>query len=153
MLEKRTLTTSRSLTYTYYISPPSKPNLPIILLLHGWPDDAHMWCDLITNHLLPGGYGVLAPDCLGYSGTSKPTTTSAYNSEGMAADLCEILGAERISKVISLGHDWSVIHDHLPKPGNVSPCPHADSKPGAAFLPNASTCGTLTASSASQCST
>jgi soluble epoxide hydrolase/lipid-phosphate phosphatase len=63
---------------------------------------------LVSNHLLPAGYGVLAPDCLGYSGTSKPTTTSSYNSEGMSADLCEILDAENIPKVISLGHDWFV---------------------------------------------
>jgi soluble epoxide hydrolase / lipid-phosphate phosphatase len=108
-LKKRKLTTSRSLQYTYYVSSPSIPSLPTVLLLHGWPDDAHMWSDLISNHLLPAGYGVLAPDCLGYSGTSKPTTTSSYNSESMSADLCEILDAEHISKVISLGHDWSVI--------------------------------------------
>jgi soluble epoxide hydrolase/lipid-phosphate phosphatase len=107
-LERKTLTTTRSLQYTYYVSPPSNTNLPTVLLLHGWPDDAHMWSDLINNHLLPAGYGVLAPDCLGYSGTSKPTTTSSYNSEGMSADLCEILDAEHLPKVISLGHDWFV---------------------------------------------
>ena len=107
-LRKKTLTTTRSLQYTYYVSPPSNPHLPTVLLLHGWPDNAHLWSDLISNHLLPAGYGVLAPDCLGYSGTSKPITTSSYNSEGMSADLCEILDAEDLPKVISSGHDWFV---------------------------------------------
>ena len=107
-LQKKTITTSRSLQYTYYVSPPSKPNLPTVLFLHGWPDDAHLWSDVITHHLLPAGYGALAPDCLGYSGTSKPMTTSSYNSESMSADLCEILDAEHIAHVISLGHDWFV---------------------------------------------
>jgi len=141
-LEKKTLTTTRSLQYTYYVSPPSNPNLPTVLLLHGWPDDAHMWSDLINNHLLPAGYGVLAPDCLGYSGTSKPTTTSSYNSEGMSADLCEILDAEHLPKVISLGHDWFVV---------LSLCTNfilLTLNQGALSLPNASGSGNPIASSA-----
>jgi soluble epoxide hydrolase/lipid-phosphate phosphatase len=107
-LKKETLTISRSLQYTYYISSPSKPSFPTVLLLHGWPDNAHLWSDLIGNHLLPAGYGVLALDCLGYAGSSKPTTTSSYNSEAMSADLVEILDANHIPKVVSLGHDWFV---------------------------------------------
>jgi soluble epoxide hydrolase / lipid-phosphate phosphatase len=141
-LKRRTHTTSRSLQYTYYVSSPSKPSLPTVLLLHGWPDDAHMWSDLISNHLLPAGYGVLAPDCLGYSGTSKPTTTSSYNSESMSADLCEILAAEHISKVISLGHDWSVVQQLL---DNTLGRLHAYRYAGAASSPNASGYGTQSA--------
>jgi pimeloyl-ACP methyl ester carboxylesterase len=95
-----------------------------------------MWSDLITNRLLPAGYGVLAPDCLGYAGTSKPTTTSSYNSEGMTADLCEILDAEHIPKVISLGHDWSVHTDSFMATSLFDHFAYCNA--GAASSPNAS---------------
>jgi soluble epoxide hydrolase/lipid-phosphate phosphatase len=146
-LRKKALTTTRSLQYTYYVSPPSNPNLPTVLLLHGWPDDAHLWSDLISKHLLPAGYGVLAPDCLGYSGTSKPTTTSSYNSEGMSADLCEILDAEDLLKVISLGHDWFVHTRPFVKRG-LRGFIVLILNQGAASSPNASGSGTRSVSSA-----
>ena len=70
-LTKKMLKNSRSLTYTYYVSPAKSP-LPTVLLIHGCPDSASLWADLITTHLQPGGYGVVAVDDLGYAGSSKP---------------------------------------------------------------------------------
>jgi soluble epoxide hydrolase / lipid-phosphate phosphatase len=104
-LSKKTLQTSRHLTYTYYVSR-AKGDLPTLLLIHGWPDNHELWSDLITNHLLPAGYGVVAIDCLGYGGTSKPVDAKMYSWEGMTADLCDILDAEGLQKIVSLGHDW-----------------------------------------------
>ena len=46
------------------------------------------------------------PDLLGYSKTSKPTDLAAYNYAGYSDDLVEILDAEHVEKVISVGHDW-----------------------------------------------
>lgn len=109
-LTKKTLTTKRGYTYTYYVSP-AKQGKPTVLLQHGFPDCAAEWEDLITQHLVPAGYGVVAPDLLGYAGTSKPTDPAAYKMGGMTADVVEILDAEGLqqednAKVISLGHDW-----------------------------------------------
>ncbi|KAF1348553.1 Alpha/Beta hydrolase protein [Delphinella strobiligena] len=104
-LHKKTLNVSRGLTYTYYTSP-AKAQKPILLLCHGFPDCAAEWEDLITTHLVPAGYGVVAPDCLGYAGTSKPTDPSLYKWRLMTADIIEILDAEEVTKVVSLGHDW-----------------------------------------------
>lgn len=104
-LNKKTLDVSRGLTYTYYISP-AKASKPTIILFHGWPDSAKLWANFITEHLVPNGYGVVALDCLGYAGTSKPTDNEAYAWNLMAADAVEILDAEKLDKVISLGHDW-----------------------------------------------
>lgn len=104
-LTKKTLQVSRALTYTYYTFPAAHDK-PTLLLLHGFPDSAAEWSDLITSHLVPAGYGVIAPDCLGYGGTSKPTDPHAYAFTSMVPDIIEILDAENVPRVISLGHDW-----------------------------------------------
>ncbi|SPO06294.1 related to epoxide hydrolase [Cephalotrichum gorgonifer] len=104
-LTQKTLKVSRGFTYNYYTSP-ARDTKPTIILFHGWPDTAHLWADLINNHLVPNGYGVVAPDCLGYGGTSKPTDPASYAWEHMTADAVEILDAENLTTVISLGHDW-----------------------------------------------
>lgn len=106
-LTKKTLTTKRGFTYTYYVSP-AAPGKPTLVLQHGFPDTAAQWADLITQHLRPAGYGAIAPDLLGYGGTSKPTDPAAYRLGGMTADVVEILDAEvgEAGAVVSLGHDW-----------------------------------------------
>jgi soluble epoxide hydrolase/lipid-phosphate phosphatase len=105
-LTKKTLEVSRQLTYTYYHHPPAQPENPTVLCIHGFPDEAAEWADLATTHLIPSGYGVIAVDCLGYAGTSKPLDPSVYAFEHMTADLTEILDNEKLQKVVSLGHDW-----------------------------------------------
>lgn len=104
-LTQKTLQVSRGFTYTYYVSP-AQASKTTLILFHGWPDSARLWAGLINDHLLPQGYGVIAPDCLGYGGTSKPTDTPSYAWKGMTADAVEILDAEGVDKAISVGHDW-----------------------------------------------
>jgi soluble epoxide hydrolase / lipid-phosphate phosphatase len=104
-LKQNTLKVSRGHTYTYYTSP-ARASKPTILLFHGWPDTAALFAGLINNYLIPAGYGVVALDCLGYGGTSKPSSMHEYRFDAMAADAAEILDHESIAKVVSLGHDW-----------------------------------------------
>lgn len=95
----------RGYTYNYYTSP-AKASKPTIILFHGWPDTAALFAGFINNHLLPAGYGIIAVDCLGYGGTSKPTSMHEYAWNHMTADIVSILDKENHSTVISLGHDW-----------------------------------------------
>ena len=104
-ITKKTLEVSRGFTYTYYTSP-AKASKPTVMLFHGWPDSARLWAGFINNYLIPNGFGVVAPDCLGYGGTSKPTDPKHYLFNLMAADAIEILDEEKLDAVISLGHDW-----------------------------------------------
>jgi soluble epoxide hydrolase/lipid-phosphate phosphatase len=104
-LKKSTLKTIRGFTYTYYTSS-AENSKPTILLLHGWLDEAVLWEGLITNYLIPAGYGIVAPDCLGYAGTDKPADPADYNLKDQTADMCEILDKEGIAEVIRFGHDW-----------------------------------------------
>ncbi|WYZ35509.1 hypothetical protein EsH8_X_000156 [Colletotrichum jinshuiense] len=104
-LAKKTLKVSRGFNYTYYASP-AQEKKPTITLFHGWPDTASLWAGLINDYLVPNGFGVIAIDCLGYGGTSKPTDKADYGIQRMATDVVEILDAEKLDKVVSLGHDW-----------------------------------------------
>ena len=104
-LEKKTLDVSRGFTYTYYTSP-AKDKKPTLLLIHGFPDAPDTFEEAIRDYILPNGYGVIAVDCLGYNGTSKPTDKESYSFQGMSKDLEEIVDKEGLDKVIPVGHDW-----------------------------------------------
>ncbi|KIX93611.1 uncharacterized protein Z520_10789 [Fonsecaea multimorphosa CBS 102226] len=104
-LEKKTLKVTRGFTYTYYTSP-AKDGRPTLLLVHGFPDAPDTYEEAIQDYLVPNGYGVIAVDCLGYNGTSKPTDKESYNMQLMSQDLKEIIDKEGLDKVIPLGHDW-----------------------------------------------
>ncbi|KAI7767329.1 hypothetical protein LZL87_014350 [Fusarium oxysporum] len=107
-LTKKTLQVSRGFTYTYYTSP-AQASKPTLILFHGWPDTALLWAGLINDYLVPNGYGIVALDCLGYGGSSKPTDPSCYAWQHMTADAVQILDAESLNSIISLGHDWGSI--------------------------------------------
>jgi soluble epoxide hydrolase/lipid-phosphate phosphatase len=104
-LTKKTFTTSRDLTYTYYHHPGTNPALPTLLLQHGFPDDHSIWAPVLP-YLLELPYPIIAPDLLGYGGTSKPADAQSYNSKGMSTDLIEIIDHEKIQNIVSIGHDW-----------------------------------------------
>ncbi|KAH7383400.1 Alpha/Beta hydrolase protein [Cadophora sp. MPI-SDFR-AT-0126] len=106
-LEKKTRNTERWLTYTYYISPktPSTERKPALLLVHGFPDSAHLWQDIIP-HLAPLGNRIIALDLLGYAGSSKPADIHQYDLAKVQQDIVEILTHEGITKIIAIGHDW-----------------------------------------------
>ncbi|KAF7585117.1 hypothetical protein BBP40_012378, partial [Aspergillus hancockii] len=92
---------------------------PTILLLHGFPSTSYDWRHQIV-HFTDQGYGILAPDLLGYGGTSKPTNVTAYKTKSMASEIIEILDHEGIAKVHGVGHDTgctllSRLADHFPE--------------------------------------
>ncbi|KAI4595243.1 hypothetical protein KJ359_005216 [Pestalotiopsis sp. 9143b] len=104
-LQKKSITSSRGFTYTYYVSAstPASQDTPPLFLMHGFPDDSHLWAGIVSR--LPQ-YRVIVPDMLGYGGTSKPTDPAAYEYGAVSQDLAEILDAEGVSKAVTAGHDW-----------------------------------------------
>ncbi|KAL3474821.1 putative epoxide hydrolase [Aspergillus californicus] len=94
---------STSHTYSYAFNPPSSSS-PTVLFLHGFPSSCYDWRHQL-RFFFQKGYGVLAPDLLGYGGTSKPTTLESYKTQNMAAEIIEILDHEGIEKVHAVGHD------------------------------------------------
>ncbi|PVH73549.1 alpha/beta-hydrolase [Cadophora sp. DSE1049] len=77
-----------------------------LLWLHGFPSTSAEWRHQIP-YFLALGYGILAPDLLGYGGTSKPLDINAYIGHSMASEIMSIVDHEQISSpLIAIGHDW-----------------------------------------------
>ena len=90
-----------------HVKPSTSSNKPYILLLHGFPSSSYDWRHQI-DFLAKEGYGVLAPDLLGYGDTDKPTDIEAYKGKKMAGEAASLLDALGIDLAIGVGHDWSV---------------------------------------------
>lgn len=103
---KKTLKVSRGYNYTYYVSDQKvDDSLPALFFCHGWPDDAHLW-EKMAVYLRELPFKLIAPDLLGYAGTDKPTDPAEYKYSGLGKDEIDIIDAEKVSKVIAVGHDW-----------------------------------------------
>lgn len=103
-LQTKDLTTTDGLKYTYD-TVPAKENKATVLLIHGYPATRHDWKHQIQD-LSAAGYGVVAPDCLGYGDSDKPLEVEAYKLKRISKHITEILDKEGLNKVIGLGHDW-----------------------------------------------
>ncbi|GKT45050.1 bifunctional epoxide hydrolase 2 [Colletotrichum spaethianum] len=103
-IPSKTLQVSPTITYKYFYSPAKKPNLPTLLFLHGFPSTAADFRPQL-EHFASEGYGVLAPDLLGYGGTSKPRDPREYTWRAMGAHVAAILDAEGLGAVVGVGHD------------------------------------------------
>lgn len=100
----KTTTTPRGIKYAYFFIP-AKPGKPNLVFLHGFPSSAYDWRHQVA-FFVNQGFGVLAPDLLGYGGTDKPTETAFYARSLMSADIISIMDKEDINtKVYAIGHD------------------------------------------------
>ncbi|MEU4768441.1 alpha/beta hydrolase [Actinosynnema sp. NPDC023794] len=78
-----------------------------VVLLHGWPYDAHSYVDVAP--LLAGeGYHVLVPFLRGYGATTflSPHTVRNGQQSAVALDVIAFLDALRIDKAVLGGFDW-----------------------------------------------
>ncbi|WP_158799710.1 alpha/beta fold hydrolase [Pedobacter sp. L105] len=80
---------------------------PVILLLHGWPDDATTWNGVLPK-LVEKGYRVLAPWLRGFGRTTfKDKSTAKTGNAGMIAlDIIEFMDSLNIAQFAVVGHDW-----------------------------------------------
>ncbi|KAJ4353569.1 uncharacterized protein N0V89_005299 [Didymosphaeria variabile] len=100
----KTLKTTSGYKYGY-VYKKAVGTKPTYLLLHGFPSSVFDWKYQIAE-LTAAGYGVLAPDLLGYGGTDKPAAIEEYVYSKMAKQVKEILDKEGLTQVIGVGHDW-----------------------------------------------
>jgi soluble epoxide hydrolase/lipid-phosphate phosphatase len=105
-------------TYRYVFSPPTESDKPYLLFLHGFPDSSYGWANQIeyfTRH----GYGVIAPDMLGYGGTDIPDDLESYRLKSINSEIVELLDCEGVDRVVATGHDFgtailSTLHYYNP---------------------------------------
>ncbi|KAK2030509.1 alpha/beta-hydrolase [Colletotrichum zoysiae] len=110
-IPSKTLEVSPGITYMYFHSRAARADLPTLLFLHGFPSTAADFRPQL-EHFAARGCGVLAPDLLGYGGTSKPTDPGAYTWRAMAGHVAALLDAEGLVAgggtapvVVGIGHD------------------------------------------------
>jgi pimeloyl-ACP methyl ester carboxylesterase len=78
-----------------------------VLLLHGWPDDAHTW-NAVSAKLVAKGYRTIAPSLRGFGGTRfrDSTTPRTTQPTALGSDAIALLDALKIDRAIVCGHDW-----------------------------------------------
>ncbi|KAJ1544886.1 hypothetical protein HK405_008332 [Cladochytrium tenue] len=105
-----TFTVSRGYTYHYKYVPPTPAataaNKPILLFLHGFPEQPEVWSVTAATLHARHGNGVLLPYLLGYVPTSSPVDPAEYTLVSQVGDLSEVLAHERIATVLPIGRDW-----------------------------------------------
>ncbi|WP_348761080.1 alpha/beta hydrolase [uncultured Salinisphaera sp.] len=81
---------------------------PLVLCLHGFPDSAHTWDDLLPA-LAGAGYHAAAPFMRGYAPSGVPAD-GRYDAAALAGDVIaladELAPGERFYVV---GHDWGAV--------------------------------------------
>ncbi len=80
---------------------------PVVLLLHGWPDDATTWNEVIPP-LVFANYRTVAPYLRGFGETrfKKERTRRTGDSGIHALDMMALMDSLDIKKFSVIGHDW-----------------------------------------------
>ena len=107
------------------------PNQDVVVLLHGFPQDATAWA-AVTPLLNDAGLRTLAPDQRGYSPGAIPHGRSAYSMQALVGDVVALIEASGADRVHLVGHDWggavawtvARTHPHLLKTLTVCSTPH-----------------------------
>jgi pimeloyl-ACP methyl ester carboxylesterase len=76
---------------------------PAFVVLHGFPDNSHIYDDLIP-HLVSAGRRTVAIDFLGFGASDKPEGAH-YSFAQQLGDLEAVVEALAIDKIIPVGHD------------------------------------------------
>jgi pimeloyl-ACP methyl ester carboxylesterase len=78
---------------------------PAFVLMHGFPDNLHIWDDLIP-YLLASGRRVVAFDFLGFGASEKPAGAT-YSFKQQLGDLETVVEALDLGKIVPVAHDAS----------------------------------------------
>jgi pimeloyl-ACP methyl ester carboxylesterase len=78
------------------------PTAEPLVLLHGWPQNLHMWRRVIP--LLGDRFRVIAADLRGFGQSDAPD--SSYAKQELADDVLALLDALEIEQARLAGHDW-----------------------------------------------
>ena len=79
------------------------PNLPTLLMLHGFPEYGGAWSDLAPH--LSDRFHCIAPDQRGYGPSWAPEGISNYALSKLVSDMAVLI--EQVGDPVTvLGHDW-----------------------------------------------
>ncbi|WP_299609587.1 alpha/beta hydrolase [uncultured Tateyamaria sp.] len=78
---------------------------PVVLLMHGWPDERTIWRYQIPA-LHAAGFRVVAVDWIGHGDSSIPTSKRRYRIPEVGRDLDALLDALGVQKCHLIAHDY-----------------------------------------------
>lgn len=79
------------------------PSKPLVVMLHGFPELAESWRDILPM-MADGGFYAVAPDLRGYGGTDKPD--GGYDLDTLSGDVAALIEALGRKEAHVVGHDW-----------------------------------------------
>jgi len=80
---------------------------PALVLMHGFPDNLHIWDDLVP-YLIASGRRVVTFDFLGFGASDKPAS-AAYSFKQQLGDLEAVVEGLGLGKIVPVAHDASGI--------------------------------------------
>ncbi|WP_431257194.1 alpha/beta fold hydrolase [Roseateles chitinivorans] len=87
-----------------------EPGRPLMVFLHGFPEAAFIWDELLTYFADPahGGHRCIAPNLRGFERSSAPTEVAAYKAQLMVQDIQQLVATERADGTMAalVAHDW-----------------------------------------------
>lgn len=104
----RNFFTHRGLRLSYLDSAPGESDRQVVLLLHGFPDQASMWEPQIAA-LHAAGMRCIAPDTVGCGHSQMAPRQRDYKARAIASDHIALLDQLGIDEVDVIGHDWGAV--------------------------------------------
>jgi pimeloyl-ACP methyl ester carboxylesterase len=113
---------------------------PLVLLLHGFPDNAWTWSHQLLA-FAASGYRAVAPFMRGYPPT-EPAPDGAYDMATLGGDVAALIDALGDRPAYVIGHDWGAIATY----GAVATNPESIKRAAVIALGHPSTFGAVLAS-------
>ncbi len=108
MIEKFARTLPNGTTLSCRAS--GEPGRPLMVFLHGFPEAAFIWDELLAHFSQPehGGYRCVAPNLRGFEQSSAPKDVAAYKAPLLIQDIQQLVASESADgKMAALvAHDW-----------------------------------------------
>lgn len=86
------------------------PGRPVMLFLHGFPEGAFIWDELLEHFAQPahGGYRCIAPNLRGFEQSSAPPAVEDYRPHLLVQDVRQLAATESADGTIDtlVAHDW-----------------------------------------------
>ena len=87
-----------------------EPGRPVLMFLHGFPEAAFVWDELMAHFARPenGGYRCVAPNMRGYEHSSAPADVKDYRAKFLVQDIAALIDAECGAQPLAalVAHDW-----------------------------------------------
>lgn len=84
------------------------PGRPVLLFLHGFPEAAFVWDELLEHFARPehGGYRCIAPNLRGYERSSTPADVREYRPKALVQDIAALIEIAGSPLACLVAHDW-----------------------------------------------